>query len=144
MIEEFYQRVDFSGQNSSHGGFSFSDGVFKSGKILFEGGIDPILRGFLITAVKRPHRMTPAITEKMFGRSFLHNLFLKLQLWERYLSQKTMILIVGTVDFWTNGSIFLHIFGRTFGSCLTFSMCLSIFIPIPSYNYVAWVLSMIF
>ncbi|GMS82212.1 hypothetical protein PENTCL1PPCAC_4387, partial [Pristionchus entomophagus] len=74
MIEEFYQRIDFSGQNSSHGGFSFGDGVFKTGKILWEGGIDPIIRGMMITAVKRPHRMTPAITEKMFGTTDLGSL----------------------------------------------------------------------
>ncbi|CAD6190102.1 unnamed protein product [Caenorhabditis auriculariae] len=74
MIEEFYKRVDFSGGNITDGGFSFGDGVFKSGKILFEGGIDPILRGFMATAVKRPHRMTPAITEKMFGSTDLGSL----------------------------------------------------------------------
>uniref|UniRef100_A0A1I7XQA2 Peroxidase n=1 Tax=Heterorhabditis bacteriophora TaxID=37862 RepID=A0A1I7XQA2_HETBA len=37
MIEEFYKRIDFSGENITHGGFFFGDGVFKSGKILFEG-----------------------------------------------------------------------------------------------------------
>uniref|UniRef100_A0A0M3JGQ3 Peroxidase mlt-7 (inferred by orthology to a C. elegans protein) n=1 Tax=Anisakis simplex TaxID=6269 RepID=A0A0M3JGQ3_ANISI len=70
-LQEFYQRLDFSGANISHGGYFFGDGVFKSGKILFEGGIDPILRGFMMTPVKRPHRMTPSITEKMFGRNNL-------------------------------------------------------------------------
>ncbi|CAJ0606649.1 unnamed protein product [Cylicocyclus nassatus] len=74
MIEEFYKRVDFSGENITHGGFFFGDGVFKSSKILFEGGIDPILRGFMSTPVKRPHRMTPAITEKMFGSTDLGSL----------------------------------------------------------------------
>ncbi|CAI4221322.1 unnamed protein product [Auanema sp. JU1783] len=74
MIEEFYKRLDFSGGNITHGGFFFGDGVFKSGKILFEGGIDPILRGFMSSAVKRPHRMTPAITEKMFGTTDLGSL----------------------------------------------------------------------
>ncbi|CAI5442646.1 unnamed protein product [Caenorhabditis angaria] len=74
MIEEFYRRIDVSGNNITDGGFFFGDGVFKSGKILFEGGIDPILRGFMSTAVKRPHRMTPAITEKMFGSTDLGSL----------------------------------------------------------------------
>lgn len=60
--------MDFTGLNISQGGFKFGDGVFKSGKILFEGGIDPILRGFMMTPVKRPHRMVKSITEKMFGR----------------------------------------------------------------------------
>lgn len=41
--------------------------MFKSNKLLFEGGIDPVLRGFWSAAVKRPHRMTPSITERMFG-----------------------------------------------------------------------------
>uniref|UniRef100_A0A915PUS5 peroxidase n=1 Tax=Setaria digitata TaxID=48799 RepID=A0A915PUS5_9BILA len=71
MLQEFYQRLDFLGNNISHGGFLFGDGVFKSGKILFEGGIDPILRGFMMTAVKRPHRMSKSITEKMFGSTDL-------------------------------------------------------------------------
>lgn len=74
MIEEFYKRLDFSGDNITHGGFFFGEGVFKSSKILFEGGVDPILRGFMSTAVKRPHRMTPAITEKMFGSTDLGSL----------------------------------------------------------------------
>lgn len=66
MFQEFYRRIDF--RNVSHEGYMFSDGIFKSKKILFEGGIDPILRGFMMTPVKRPHRMTLSITEKMFGR----------------------------------------------------------------------------
>uniref|UniRef100_A0A158P6F3 peroxidase n=1 Tax=Angiostrongylus cantonensis TaxID=6313 RepID=A0A158P6F3_ANGCA len=74
MIEEFYNRLDFSGGNISHGGFFFAEGVFKSSKILWEGGVDPVLRGFMNSAVKRPHRMTPAITEKMFGNTDLGTL----------------------------------------------------------------------
>ncbi|PAV79596.1 hypothetical protein WR25_00311, partial [Diploscapter pachys] len=74
MIEEGYSRLTSDGRNISEGGFLFGEGVFKSGKILWEGGIDPILRGFMHTAVKRPHRMTPAITEKMFGSTDLGTL----------------------------------------------------------------------
>ncbi|KAJ1348042.1 Peroxidase mlt-7 [Parelaphostrongylus tenuis] len=74
MLEEGYKRLDFSGQNISHGGFTFSEGVFKSSKILFEGGVDPVLRGLMNSAVKRPHRMTPSITEKMFGNNDLGTL----------------------------------------------------------------------
>uniref|UniRef100_A0A1I8EJM7 ShKT domain-containing protein n=1 Tax=Wuchereria bancrofti TaxID=6293 RepID=A0A1I8EJM7_WUCBA len=59
-IQEFYQRLDFAGNNISHGGFLFGD-----------GGIDPILRGFMMTPVKRPHRMSKSITEKMFGSTDL-------------------------------------------------------------------------
>ncbi|KAI6238945.1 Peroxidase mlt-7 [Aphelenchoides fujianensis] len=54
-----------------HGPYTFSEGVFKSNKVLFEGGVDPIMRGLWSTAVKRPHRMTPAITESMFGTTDL-------------------------------------------------------------------------
>lgn len=71
MLQEFYQRLDGSGNNISHGGFTFADGVFKSSKILFEGGIDPIISGFIKTPVKRPHRMSKSITEKMFGSTDL-------------------------------------------------------------------------
>lgn len=63
-----------NGQEVSQGGYNFGDGVFKSNKILWEGGIDPILRGLWNTAVKRPHRMTPAITERMFGTTDLGTL----------------------------------------------------------------------
>jgi hypothetical protein len=67
MIMENYPRLGEGGQPIPHGPYTFSEGVFKSNKVLFEGGIDPILRGMWSTAVKRPHRMTPAITESMFG-----------------------------------------------------------------------------
>ncbi|PIO63042.1 heme peroxidase, partial [Teladorsagia circumcincta] len=45
--------------------FRFGHGMIENQH--FSGGVDPIIRGFMSTAVKRPHRMTPAITEKMFG-----------------------------------------------------------------------------
>jgi hypothetical protein len=41
---------------------------------LFEGGIDPILRGLMTTPVKRPQRITPAATERMFGSTDLASL----------------------------------------------------------------------
>uniref|UniRef100_A0A0K0FH87 peroxidase n=1 Tax=Strongyloides venezuelensis TaxID=75913 RepID=A0A0K0FH87_STRVS len=71
MIQEIFKRVDENGKTIGDGALPFSDGVFKSAKILFEGGIDPILRGLMLQQVKRPHRMTPAITEKMFGSTDL-------------------------------------------------------------------------
>ncbi|VDN08197.1 unnamed protein product [Thelazia callipaeda] len=71
MLQEFYQRLNLFGKNISQGGFMFGEGVFKSDKILFEGGIDPILRGFMMTPAKRPHRMSKSITEKMFGSTDL-------------------------------------------------------------------------
>ncbi|KAH7729880.1 MLT-7 protein [Aphelenchoides avenae] len=64
---EQYPRIGENGQSIPQGPFNFGDGVFKSNKLLFEGGIDPVLRGFWSAAVKRPHRMTPSITERMFG-----------------------------------------------------------------------------
>uniref|UniRef100_A0A0K0EPD7 peroxidase n=1 Tax=Strongyloides stercoralis TaxID=6248 RepID=A0A0K0EPD7_STRER len=71
MIQEVFKRVDESGKTISDGSFTFSDGVFKSAKLLFEGGIDPVIRGLMLQQVKRPHRMTPSITEKMFGSTDL-------------------------------------------------------------------------
>ncbi|CAD5212434.1 unnamed protein product [Bursaphelenchus okinawaensis] len=71
MIMEKYPRLDPAGQPIPHGPFDFGDGVFKSNKILFEGGVDPVIRGLWSTQVKRPHRMTPAITESMFGSTDL-------------------------------------------------------------------------
>jgi peroxidase len=68
---ENYPRLSETGAPIPHGPYTFSEGVFKSNKVLFEGGIDPILRGLWSTAVKRPHRMTPAITESMFGTTDL-------------------------------------------------------------------------
>jgi peroxidase len=74
MILEKYPRLDENGQSIPQGPFEFGDGVFKSNKLIFEGGIDPILRGFWNSAVKRPHRMTPSITERMFGTTDLGSL----------------------------------------------------------------------
>uniref|UniRef100_A0A914C8J2 peroxidase n=1 Tax=Acrobeloides nanus TaxID=290746 RepID=A0A914C8J2_9BILA len=74
MLMEKYPRLDENGNDVSTGDFTFGEGVFKSNKILFEGGIDPIVRGFWSTPVKRPHRMTPAVTESMFGSTDLGSL----------------------------------------------------------------------
>uniref|UniRef100_A0A0N4ZC99 peroxidase n=1 Tax=Parastrongyloides trichosuri TaxID=131310 RepID=A0A0N4ZC99_PARTI len=71
MIQEVFKRIDGSGNSIPDGPLNFGDGVFKSAKLLFEGGIDPIVRGLLLQPVKRPHRMTPAITERMFGSTDL-------------------------------------------------------------------------
>lgn len=66
MFQEFYRRIDF--RNVSHEGYMFSDGIFKSKKILFEGGIDPILRGLMIMPIKLPQRIALTITEEVFER----------------------------------------------------------------------------
>lgn len=68
FFKKSYPRLDENGNTISSGSYFFGDGVFKSKKILFEGGIDPIFRGFWSTPVKKPHRMIPEITERMFGR----------------------------------------------------------------------------
>lgn len=36
-----------------------------------KGGVDPVLRGMMLTRLKRPQRLTPAVTEKMFGNTDL-------------------------------------------------------------------------
>ncbi|KAF7631143.1 ShKT domain-containing protein [Meloidogyne graminicola] len=73
-IWEQYPRLSENGQPIVQGSFIFGDGIFKSQKILFEGGIDPILRGLWNTPLKKPHGMTPSITERMFGSTDLGSL----------------------------------------------------------------------
>jgi hypothetical protein len=34
-----------------------------------ETGVDPIIRGMMATPVKLPNRITPSVTESMFGAS---------------------------------------------------------------------------
>lgn len=36
-----------------------------------KGGVDPVIRGMLTQRVKRPQRVTPTVTEKMFGSTDL-------------------------------------------------------------------------
>jgi len=69
MIQEFYPKVDFN--NRSMGGFNFVEGTLHSDKLIFGGGTDPILRGFMKTPLKRPQRLTTSITEQMFGSTDL-------------------------------------------------------------------------
>lgn len=65
MINEFYERLDGAGR--SLGGLRFGEATFQSNRLVFEGGIDPILRGLMTTAAKRPHRLTTSLTERLFG-----------------------------------------------------------------------------
>lgn len=62
-----YQRIDQNGNSIQQGPIRFDDAVFKTSKILFEGGIDPLLRGMMTAPVKRPQRLSPAVTERLFG-----------------------------------------------------------------------------
>lgn len=71
MIQESYNRLDTNGQPIAQGGMKFDEGVLKPQKLLFEGGIDPILRGMLNMPLKKPQRVTTAVTERMFGSSDL-------------------------------------------------------------------------
>uniref|UniRef100_A0A915Q5C3 peroxidase n=1 Tax=Setaria digitata TaxID=48799 RepID=A0A915Q5C3_9BILA len=71
MIQEFYPRLDRNFRNISLGSLSFVDGTQHSDRLLFGGGIDPILRGMMVLPVKRPQRLTKAITENMFGNTDL-------------------------------------------------------------------------
>jgi peroxidase len=69
MIQEFYPRI--ADNNRSMPGFNFVEGTLHSDKLIFNGGTDPILRGFMQTPLKRPQRLTPSITEQMFGSTDL-------------------------------------------------------------------------
>jgi peroxidase len=69
MIQEFYPRI--ADNNRTMPGFNFVEGTLHSDKLIFNGGTDPILRGFMQTPLKRPQRLTPSITEQMFGSTDL-------------------------------------------------------------------------
>ncbi|KHN73447.1 Peroxidase mlt-7 [Toxocara canis] len=71
MIQEFYPRLDNRHQNTSFGGFNFVDGTLHSDHLIFQGGIDPVLRGMMVTPLKRPQRITTTVTENMFGNTDL-------------------------------------------------------------------------
>uniref|UniRef100_A0A1I8BVE9 Peroxidase n=1 Tax=Meloidogyne hapla TaxID=6305 RepID=A0A1I8BVE9_MELHA len=58
MIQEFYQRLDAFNRTIPFGGFAFVDGTLKSDRLIFQGGIDPIIRGMMSQPLKRPQRLT--------------------------------------------------------------------------------------
>uniref|UniRef100_A0AAF5PWT0 peroxidase n=3 Tax=Wuchereria bancrofti TaxID=6293 RepID=A0AAF5PWT0_WUCBA len=71
MIQEIYLRLDQHFHNTSLGSFSFVEGTQHTDRLIFGGGIDPILRGMMMLPVKRPQRLTKSITENMFGNTDL-------------------------------------------------------------------------
>ncbi|KRY52469.1 Peroxidase mlt-7 [Trichinella britovi] len=71
MITEFYERVDEHGKSIPHAKLRFDQGVLKPAKLLFEGGIEPVIRGLLMMEVKKPQRVTSSVTENMFGSTDL-------------------------------------------------------------------------
>ncbi|CAK5035046.1 unnamed protein product [Meloidogyne enterolobii] len=71
MIQEFYQRLDAFNRTIPFGGFAFVDGTLKSDRLIFQGGIDPIIRGMMSQPLKRPQRLTRTVTEQMFGTTDL-------------------------------------------------------------------------
>ncbi|MCP9261233.1 Bardet-Biedl syndrome 1 protein [Dirofilaria immitis] len=71
MIQEIYPRLDQHFNSTSLGSFSFVEGTQHSDRLIFGGGIDPILRGMMLLPVRRPQRLTRAITENMFGNTDL-------------------------------------------------------------------------
>ncbi|KAL1229931.1 Peroxidase mlt-7 [Trichinella pseudospiralis] len=71
MITEFYERADEHGKSVPNGKIRFDQGVLRPARLLFEGGIEPVMRGHLIMEVKRPQRVTTSVTENMFGSTDL-------------------------------------------------------------------------
>ncbi|VDO39807.1 unnamed protein product [Onchocerca flexuosa] len=71
MIQEIYPRLDQNFNNISLGSFSFFEGTLHNDRLIFGGGIDPILRGMMILPVRRSQRLTTAVTENLFGNTDL-------------------------------------------------------------------------
>lgn len=71
MIQESYSRLDEHMREIPEGDLKFDQGILKPSKLLFEGGMDPVMRGMMSMAVKRPQRLTTTLTEKMFGSTDL-------------------------------------------------------------------------
>ncbi|GMR35908.1 hypothetical protein PMAYCL1PPCAC_06103, partial [Pristionchus mayeri] len=71
MIQESYARLDDRFGNTTFGPMDFVHGTLHSDVLIFEGGIDPLLRGLMTQRVKRPQRVTRTVTEKMFGSTDL-------------------------------------------------------------------------
>ncbi|GMT14286.1 hypothetical protein PFISCL1PPCAC_5583 [Pristionchus fissidentatus] len=71
MIQESYARLDERFGNTTFGPMDFVHGTLHSDVLIFEGGIDPMIRGLMTQRVKRPQRVTRTVTEKMFGSTDL-------------------------------------------------------------------------
>ncbi|KAH7717206.1 hypothetical protein AAVH_15395 [Aphelenchoides avenae] len=68
QIQEFYPFLDPNFQEVDR--VTFPDGMFRTTKII-NNGIDPMLRGLISLPARLPQRLTPAVTERIFGNSDL-------------------------------------------------------------------------
>uniref|UniRef100_A0A0N4ZHK0 peroxidase n=1 Tax=Parastrongyloides trichosuri TaxID=131310 RepID=A0A0N4ZHK0_PARTI len=66
MIQESFPRLGENFKNTSFGSYNFVKGTLNSQMMVKQGGIDPILRGMMLTKLKRPQRLTNIIAENMF------------------------------------------------------------------------------
>lgn len=71
MIQDFYPRLSANNESISFGSFQLPDALLHSDRLIFQGGIDPIIRGMIATPLKRPQRLARAVTEQMFGTTDL-------------------------------------------------------------------------
>lgn len=74
-INSYIPRLDAKGKEIYFGNLSLADGYFNPSKVFFEGGIDPILRGYSVNIEQEIDPwMVDEIRNILFGRIFAKDL----------------------------------------------------------------------